>query len=250
MSEEQEINPVEQEALELGWQPKEDFEADPKNEGKKWRSAEEFMDRKPLFDKIDQQGKELKQVKQALQHLAYQNKKVEHLAYQRALEELKAQKAAALEEGDHAAVVNIDERIVELKTTPPTMEAPQESEPTPEFQQWVDQNKWYVNDKEMRSVADGIGLSLARERVPPQEIMTLVSERIKKIFPDKFNKRVPPGPDSSGTRRSGGGSNVENMLTPAEQRIMNTIVQTGVSKEDYLKQFVAINPERFKGVKL
>jgi hypothetical protein len=243
------LSEVEQQAIELGWQPKEDFEADPKNEGKRWRSADDFMDRKPLFDKIDQQGRELKDVKRALQSLAQQNKQVEELAYKRALEDLKAQKVLALEEGNHAAVVEIDEKIADIKAKPtqPTEQAPNEV-----FQAWVENNKWYTSDKEMRSVADGIGLSLHREGVLPDEIMNQVTERIKKVFPEKFGmrSRVPPSPDSSGPRKGNGAVNAEALLTPQETRIMNTIIATGVTKDEYLKQFAAINPERFKGVKL
>jgi len=257
MSEEQqeapppELSPAEQEAVSLGWQPKEQFESDPKNEGKRWRSAEDFLDRKPLFDKIDQQGRELKDVKKALQHLANQNRLVEEMAYKKAIEQLKAQKKAALEEGEHELVVEIDDRIADLKTQaaqPPPQ--PQPQQPHPEFQRWVDRNEWYVKDTKLRNIADGIGLSLAREGKPPQEIMQEVEQQIKNLYPDRFGgKRVPPNPEGSGGRRQSNGS-VENMLSAEERRIMNTIVNTGVPKDEYLKQFAAINPERFKGVKL
>jgi hypothetical protein len=249
-----ELSEVEQQAIELGWQPKEDFESDPKNEGKKWRSAEDFMDRKPLFDKIDSQSRELKDVKRALQSLANQNRKIEEFAYNRALAELKAQKMQALEEGEHAVVMQIDDRINDLNAQLiQSTNVQQSPQPTEAFAKWVENNDWYVKDKEMRNVADGIGLSLAREGVPPEELMRQVSEKIKKAFPDKFQRsRVPPNPEGSGSRRgNGSGSTAEALLTPSEQRIMNTIVQTGaLSKAEYMKQFAAVNPERFKGVKL
>ena len=251
MSEEQEapeLTPTEQEAMTLGWQPEEQFKADPKNEGKKWRSADDFMDRKPLFDKIDQQGRELKDVKKALQALADQNKKVEELAYKRAIDELKAQKVQALEEGEHAKVVEIDEKIADLKSQPAK---PAEQEAMhPEFARWIEKNEWYKNDAKLRNIADGIGLSLARDGKSPPEIMREVEAQIKEMYPEKFGgKRVPPNPEGNGSRKSGG-KDVESMLTPEEQRIMRTILATGVDKDEYLKQFVAVQPERFKGVKL
>lgn len=253
MSEENQVNEVEAQAMELGWQPKEAFEADPKNEGKKWRSAEDFMDRKPLFDKIESQGRELKEVKRALQHLGQQSAKIEELAYRKALEELKAQKVQALEEDDHAKVVQIDESIQELKNQKPV---PQPVQPVnPEFEKWVSDNKWYATDEDMRAVADGIGMSLARKGgMTPEEIMVKVTERIKEIYPAKFGRatRVPPNPDSGGSRKTGGTgtSGVEALMNPMERRIMETIINTGMSKDDYIKQFVASQPERFKGVKL
>lgn len=248
------LSEVEQQALELGWQPKEEFEADPKNEGKKWRSADDFMDRKPLFDKIESQGRELKDVKRALQSLAQQNRKVEEYAFNRAMAELRAQKVQALEEGEHAAVMAIDDQINNLTHQLVASVQPQQpAGPTEEFMQWVKENKWYAEDKEMRNTADGIGLSLHRDGVPPHELMAQVSERIRKIYPDKFSRgRVPPNPEGSGSRKgSSSFSAVESMLTPTEQRIMSTIVATGsISKQEYMKQFAAVNPERFKGVKL
>lgn len=241
---------LEQQALELGWQPEEDFKADPKNEGKEWRTAKEFLDRKPLFDKIDGQSKEIKDLRRAVQSLGQQNKKIEELAYKRALEELKAEKVRALEEGEHTQVVQIDEKIADLKAQ--QVAQPQAPTPTEEFQEWVENNKWYVEDREMRSIADGIGLSLHKEGVPPSEIMDQVSQRIKKVFPEKFGKaRVPPSPEGSGARKGNSSSSVESLLTPTEKRIMDTILATGsLSKEEYIKQFAAVNPERFKGVKL
>jgi DNA-binding transcriptional MerR regulator len=253
MSEENEVSPVETQALELGWQPKEDFEADPKNEGKKWRSAEEFMDRKPLFDKIEAQGRELKEVKRALQHLGQQSTKIEELAYKKALDDLKSQKRQALEEADHDRVIEIDETIQELKDRKPP--PPQQNQPNPEFVKWVEENKWYATDAEMRAVADGIGMSLARAGgLGPDEIMQKVTDKMKELFPAKFGRtsRVPPNPDSGGSRKSNGtgAAGVESMMSPMERRIMDTIINTGMSKDDYIKQFVATQPERFKGVKL
>lgn len=249
----QEVNPVEAQAIELGWQPKEVFEADPKNEGKRWRSAEDFMDRKPLFDKIEAQSRELKEVKRALQHLGQQSSKIEEMAYKKAMEELKAEKVRALEEDNHEKVVEIDESILELKNQRPV---PQPNAPVnPEFEKWVNDNKWYAQDEEMRAVADGIGMSLARQGGrTPEEIMAKVTEKMKDLYPAKFGRttRVPPNPDSGGSRKTGGGgaAGVEAMMNPMERRIMDTIINTGMSKDDYLKQFVASQPERFKGVKL
>lgn len=242
----QEPSPVEQEAIALGWQPKEQFESDPKNEGKKWRSADDFMDRKPLFDKIDQQGRELKEVKKALQSLAEQNKKVESLAYERAIQELKAQKVQALENADHQAVVEIDEKLADLKKP-----QPQQQTIDPDFSDWVEKNQWYSSDKRMRTVADGIGYSLVQDGLSKKEVLAGIEERMKELYPEKFGfKRVPPSPDAGGTKSSGGGKNVESMLTSEERRIMEVIVKSGVDRDKYLKDFVAIQPERFKGVKL
>jgi len=51
-----EPSPAEAKAMERGWVPKDVWEADEKNAGKKWRDAEEFNDRGELFEKIEELG--------------------------------------------------------------------------------------------------------------------------------------------------------------------------------------------------
>jgi cytochrome c556 len=54
---------IETRALEMGWRPKEEFEGSEDD----FIDAKEFVRRKPLFEKIEHQSKELKQIKQALE---------------------------------------------------------------------------------------------------------------------------------------------------------------------------------------
>ena len=90
---------VEDKAREMGWSPKEDFEGDES----KWVSAETFVARKPLFDKIESQSKYIKsvekstrQTQEALQALAEHHKKVALVAFKKELGDLKTQRRAAL----------------------------------------------------------------------------------------------------------------------------------------------------------
>ena len=64
---------VEVQARDNGWVPEENFKANPQNEGKKWRTAEEFMDRKSLFDMIDDQHKELRRLRDGMTALQQHN---------------------------------------------------------------------------------------------------------------------------------------------------------------------------------
>ena len=54
-----ELSPIEQKALEMGWRPKEEFEGEEAD----FIDATEFVRRKPLFEKIDTVGKELRETK-------------------------------------------------------------------------------------------------------------------------------------------------------------------------------------------
>lgn len=76
---------METEARENGWVPEEDFKANPNNEGKKWRTAEEFMDRKSLFDKIDDQHRELRKLRDGMSALQQHNQQIETVTRDRLL---------------------------------------------------------------------------------------------------------------------------------------------------------------------
>src|SRR5882672_5753697 len=122
---------IEQEAVTHGWRPKEEFVEAP---GKKWRSAEEFMDRKPLYDKLEEQSRKIKQLDQGLKSLADHNAGIEKAAYQRALTDLNAQKKAALADGNLLAVEEIRDKIEDLKQAAPQPKQAQQ-EPA-EYESW------------------------------------------------------------------------------------------------------------------
>src|ERR1700758_5180010 len=88
------LTPTQQEALSQGWVPKEEFSGDPE----KFVDAGEFLRRGELFRKIESQSKEMKDMRKALQELAKHNSQIRDVEYKRALETLKAEKKAALNE--------------------------------------------------------------------------------------------------------------------------------------------------------
>jgi len=251
-----ELSDAELQATDLGWKPEEDFKADPKNAGKKWRPAEEFLDRKPLFDKLDDQNKRIKNLEKALNSIAAQSQRAEEIGRKKALEDLRAQKKEALENSDHDLVVAIDDKIMDIKQEAKQAPVTQQG-PAPEFVEWVEKNQWYTEDPRKRAVADGIGLSLAKEGVPPSEVLILVEKEIKKLYKEDFEPkarpRAPQNSVDSGSRKTttgNGADTVKSRMSGDELRIMKVILGTGLTEAEYLKQFVETQPERFKGVKL
>lgn len=83
-----EVSPVEEKARDLGWKPKEEFHGDEEQ----FIDAGEFLRRKPLFDKIEHMGKELKETKKVLNLLQSHHSKVKETEYNRALAELKSER--------------------------------------------------------------------------------------------------------------------------------------------------------------
>jgi len=241
-----EYSPAEVKAMERGWVPKDQFEADERNAGKKWREADEFNDRGELFEKIEELSKKAKNAQKALDQLSEHHKKVKETEYQRALSTLKVQKKAALEDGDADALIAIDERIADVKEQQRKEITPKDSEVPVELEQWVAKNKWYEKDSEMAADADAIGISY-KNKFPNKEmseVLTHVETQIKKLYPEKFENPNKPKTglvqSSSTTRptRSSGGY----QLSEEEERVARNFERQGImTREEYVKEIKALN---------
>lgn len=239
-----ELSPVEQRAIDEGWVPQEEWSGNPDD----WRPAKEFLDRGELFRKIEDQKRELKHLRVAIDDLGKHHAQVKQLAYKEALATLRAQKRDALEAGDHDAVVEIDDRIAETReaqkvaeSKPQTTE-PQEVGPNPEFVRWEARNAWYKSDRIMKAAADEVAREMyGRGFTDPVAILTEVDKQIRKEFPHKFNNpnRDKPGAVEGSSTKSGKSRDTFE-LSDDERRIMNRIVATGVmTKEKYIEELKA-----------
>jgi hypothetical protein len=238
------LTPVQEEALNQGWVPKEDYEGDPE----KFVDAAEFLRRGELFRKIESQSKEMKELRKALNGLAQHNAKIREVEYKRALEDLKVQKKTALNEGDADKVVDIDERIdyvkeqQKIQAQQQVQDVVQSVEIHPELQSWINKNSWYESNTDMRKFADKYGAALAGE-MSPTEVLKEVEKAVKERFKDKFRNpnRDKPGAVEGVQNRPGRSSEADYELSEVEKTVMNTLVKGGhMTKEEYIKQLKAI----------
>lgn len=237
---EHEYSPAEIKAMESGWQPKEEWEKNPDNANKKWRDAEEFNERGELFAKIEELGKKQKTTQRALDDLNAHHKKVKETEYKRALETLKAQKKAALEDGDADRLIAIDDKIAEVRQAQ-RQETPTENVPQ-ELQEWISHNRWYETDSDLATDADALGIAYKQKNPDKSmsEVLNYVETRIKKLNPEKFenpNKpktklvEQPTNSKSSTTKVNG------RTLTEDEERVMKNLIRANVmTKAEYIKQ--------------
>ena len=240
-------DPIIEKAMEMGWRPKEEFEGD-ENE---WIDAGEFVRRRPLFDKIESlskakkhQDREIQEVKQALRLLQEHHAKVAQKSYEQALQDLRKQHKAALEEGNADAVVEITERIADVKAEEKAQSVRQQNvpqQPHPEFVAWVERNSWYAQDTELRMTADSMGTAYAANHpeLHPTEVLNYVETRIKRTFPEKFTNtnRMKPSPVDGGNSTTKKTKEPDYELTEEERKAMNTFVRQGImTKEQYLKE--------------
>lgn len=236
---------TEVEARASGWVPKDEYHGD----DNKWVDADEFVRRGPLFEKINNQSRELKEVKKALDQLKVHHANVKETAYKEALAKLKAEKRDALVEGDPDRIVEIDEEMASLKEEQRQFiqtraaEVAQNVEETihPEFQAWTNRNSWYTTSKPMKAFADQLGVELRASGMSPSEVLKKVEIQIREEFPQKFrnpnrDKSSAVEGASKGTGRAASGAGADQ-LSDVERNIMERFVRQGVmTREAYIAE--------------
>ena len=241
----QETPSVEDLARSQGWVPIEEFSGDKS----KYVSAETFVAKGELIDRIEQLGKKLKDSEKTIKMLSEHHTKVKESEFKRAVEFLKQQKKQAYENGDVDKILELDDKIAEVRDTQKAQKQQEQVDETPEahpaFQSWVSENKWYESDSEMRADADAFGEAYTRNNQDktPQEVLEYVAKKIKKAYPEKFtnpNRNKPTGVESGNGIRQGS-SRDSFTLTEEETRVMNTFARNGImEKEEYIKQVKAM----------
>ena len=233
-----EPNPIELEAMENGWRPEEEFKAEPKNAGKKWRTAEDFMDRKSLFDRIEAGNRETKQVKQALQQLSSHHANVAKIAKEEALKELRAERRVAAADNDYAKVEEIRDREDELKAEIANIRPPVEVQQEPaEFTEFKTRNSWYQKDAKLTRYADSLGRELLQQGKTPAQIFAEVERDVRETFTEKFrnpNRDDAPEMVPSGKRAS---SPDRFRLSDDQEKIVKSFVSQGImTREQYIAE--------------
>lgn len=232
---------IEDRAKEQGWRPKEEYEGDPD----KWVSAETFIAKGELIERIESLGKELKNTKKAMTMLQEHHQRVKETEFKNAVAYLKAQKKEAYEKGDVDAIIDIDEKLAEVKETQKAQrEALQEENVPHEFQEWVSKNKWYDQYPDLKETADDIGIAYAnRTKKPPQEVLEYVEKQIKRMYPEKFTN---PNRSKTSPVEGSGNKGVTKLseditLSDEERQVMNNFIRSGImTKEDYIRDLKLI----------
>lgn len=234
-------NTIEDRAREQGWRPKEDYDGDPS----KWVSAETFVAKGELIDKIEALGKKLKDSEKTINLLKDHHAKVKDTEFKNAVAFLKAQKKEAYEQGDVDKIIELDDKIAEYRDTQKRQQEQiaqekADSSVHPDFQSWTSDNPWYDKDSEMRADADAIGAAYKNnnQNKTPAEILEHVTKKIKLMYPEKFQNQYrnkPSAVEGAGTRQ--GVSRDTFLLSEEEKKVMNTFIRQGVmSKEEYIAE--------------
>jgi hypothetical protein len=240
-------NDVEKRAREQGWVPKEEWTGDPAS----WRPADVFVDRGELLGRIKSQSAELREVKQMMNYLSEQNRKLYEAGYERAVAEMQARRDAAIEAGDTAAVRNIDK---EMRSYEKALEEARKPAPKAEtntndplFEDWSERNPWYNRDEILTDWTNGraVKLRATNPKITEAEMYKVLEAEVRKTFPEKFKRVGAPSPDGASNRgagspaRKGGDTDFDSLLAElpeAEAQIARNLVKRGhVTKEEFLE---------------
>lgn len=244
-----EVSEYEEEARNSGWRPKDEWQGDPN----KWRPAKEFVERGELFGKIDTLGRDLKDTKKALKMLQEHHTKVRETEYTRAVNELKALQKQHLESGNSEGYLETSELLTDIKAEQKAREVleantPQQPQQDPRFMGWVEKNKWYAQDNQMRAYADNLGLGYAQQNpgIDPEEVLKYVTAEVRTRFKDRFtnpNRKKPSEVEGANTNESPRKGSIE--LSAEERKVMHTFVRAGVMTEaEYIDEV-----KKLRGVK-
>lgn len=186
---EKEVDPIEATAREKGWKPLEEYEGDKET----WVDAKEFVAREPLYKALHKANREIKKVKKETETVKQLYDKIETVAKEKAMKELQLKLKEAAEEKDIELALELKDQINELKAKPAT-EAPKNEE----FENWIQSNKWYEADEDLRDFADAKGLKIAKANpdLSLDEIYNRVTESTRKAFPHKFNNTMKERPST------------------------------------------------------
>lgn len=249
----EQYNATELKAMEKGWSP----DKDNLPEGKEWIGAGEFLRNERLYSEIHKLKREVRARGREFEVLKEHHKKVADTEREKLLAQLKHQKKQALEDDDHEAVVEIDEQIMDVKAA---ANAPDEVEAqnvdNTAFLEWVENNQWYETDDGMRQTAEEIGAAYVTQtqgKASPQQLFKYVEDRIKQLYPQKFEPTKPaqakrkaaPAVEAGGNnrvkQRAGAKKYTVKDLNEDQLKVMKTFEKSGVLKpQEYIDELVRI----------
>jgi len=257
---------VEKEARLFGWVPKEEF----RGSETEWVTAEAFVKRgkeinpilrknnELLMKKLDDKAKEIDEIKASVEEFkkfqkeAFERKQAE---YQLEIAELKTKKKEAIAEGNGDLVVQLDDRLDELKDaqreakaeakeTPPPAAASQ-VQTDPDIADWLGRNAWFGQDMEMTDVSNGLGATVRKQfpYLSGRAFLDKLDERIAEYFPTKTALKRAKGSavDSTGNVRAGGSSGKKSYdnLPPEAKAACDKFVKQGLfkTKQEYVDNY-------------
>jgi len=215
---------VQAKAEKLGWIPPARFKGEPE----RFIDAEEYIERgETVLPIVKEQNKRLhleldalkvnqlrteealNKATEALENIEERNTVATQKAIEKAKAEVKLQLAAASEAGDHAAVAELTEQMVDLNKAPPPEEK-KEAKPAAkvfvlpsDLKEWNEENPWFGTNKRRTALALGIAQELREggETLVGKAFYNKVKEEMDK---ELGQTKEPPREDKVESARQSG----------------------------------------------
>lgn len=194
----------EQRAMDDGWMPLDKW-TEAGNDARDHRSAREFNDRGELLRRISEQNKYIQRVNQGMDSLKAHHAKVFEASYGKAIQDLKAMHAKAVEDGDLNKADHVADQIANTKVQFAQAQQAaqvQTQQPNIALETWRERNKWYDENHEMRVFADAIGTSYAQNKqfqVTPEQVLEYVEKEVKARYMKKEEPKKEAAPNPVGS---------------------------------------------------
>lgn len=220
-------------------------------------SADEFLARKPLFNKIhglqDKYDRDITELKEMVRSLQDDNKKITVSAMQKQQElmsELKVAKEQALNDLDVDKVKQIDSQIDQVRDNisqgQATHKVASKDEWNKSYFNFLKDNAWYDTNPGLAKAGDIIAREIMQKNpeTAPDKLYSSVAEEIRKQFPDRFVEKQTEKVNKVSSSNSRGTQKAANKQVrladlPEEERriVKNMMEMTGKTEEEYLKNY-------------
>ncbi len=232
---------IEDIAKEQGWNPN--------HEGPDKIDAAEFVRRKPLFDKIKAQNKELKEIKKSVDLMAQTYKSMSEAQYKRGIADADKRMKAAEEalDIDGYKEAAADKALLETSHTDIKGPVP------PEVEDFCARNPWFDNDPIMQTDALEYREKYIKRNPDASlsDVLKYVEIKIKKDYPEKFEQspKEVKKPSAAAVEDGTPGASVssdpliklKNSMSPEERRVMKMFTGSGqMTETEYLKSYAEV----------
>ena len=256
----QEIDPqIVEKAQRMGWIPPEQFKGSKDNfvpADQYVKRAEEMMPiMKTQLNKYDEKVQKyeseimglkstLDAQKKTTEKLVKMSKTISERAYEQAKRDLVKQQAQAVSEGDVEKWQALEDQKEKLERPEPVEMEKEPVQQNPVFDQWHQNNDWYIKDADMTIWANGYAQQIQSQspNMPYDQVLKTVETKAKQVFSHKFEnpRREDPAPVDS----SSGAAEIKpakksynNLPADAKAACENVVAQGLMTKEEYVKEY-------------
>ncbi|HEY3526017.1 MAG TPA: hypothetical protein VGK47_07465 [Nitrososphaeraceae archaeon] len=242
---------------------------DPNYKGANKKTPEQYVKDGSYFKKIDKQkhqiddlSKSLDETKTIIKQMSEESKQLKKAGYEQALRDLEAREEAAVREGDVDSFKVLKkqreavEQFQKISETPVKSAEDVKPQITPEESEFIERNKDWCNtesdeNKLMYGAASqlcGLVAEEARlkgETIDTKEQLNRVEEKVKRLFPHRFENPNKSRPSAVGVSTVGTGvkgNTLANRLSKEQRDFAKQARNYGssMSDEEYAQQLLEI----------